>query len=137
MNIAIIGAGAAGLAAAYDLAGLGHQVTIYEAAPHTGGLAAGFKEPHWDWSVEKFYHHWFQSDKDVLGLIDEIGARDKVLFPRPYTVIYYQGQFYPFDHMFSNYRCSCCGTFPWPMSCASGWPARSSSSVPIGKLWNK
>ncbi len=46
MNIAIIGAGAAGLAAAYDLAGLGHQVTIYEAAPNTGGLAAGFKEPH-------------------------------------------------------------------------------------------
>jgi protoporphyrinogen oxidase len=102
MNIAIIGAGAAGLSAAYDLAGLGQQVTVYEAAPHTGGLAAGFKEPHWDWAMEKFYHHWFQSDKDVLRLIDEIGARDKVLFPRPYTVIYYQGQFHPFDHMFSN-----------------------------------
>ena len=102
MNIAIIGAGAAGLAAAYDLAGLGHPVTVYEAAPHVGGLAAGFKEPHWDWTMEKFYHHWFQSDRAVLGLIDELGARDRVLFPRPYTVIYYQGQFYPFDHMFSN-----------------------------------
>ena len=102
MNIAIIGAGAAGLSAAYDLVGLGHQVTIYEAAPHTGGLAAGFKEPHWDWTMEKFYHHWFQSDKDVLGLIDEIGARDKVLFPRPITAIYYQGQFHPFDSMFTN-----------------------------------
>ncbi len=102
MNIAIIGAGAAGLSAAYDLAGLGHQVTIYEATPNVGGLAAGFKEPHWDWAMEKFYHHWFQSDKDVLGLIDELGARDKVLFPRPYTVIYYQGDFHPFDHMYSN-----------------------------------
>lgn len=102
MNVAIIGAGAAGLSAAYDLAGLGHTVTVYEAAPNTGGLAAGFKEPHWDWTMEKFYHHWFQSDKAVLGLIDEIGARDKVLFPRPYTVIYYQGQFYPFDHMYTN-----------------------------------
>jgi protoporphyrinogen oxidase len=102
MNIAIIGAGAAGLSAAYDLAGLGHQVTVYEAAPNTGGLAAGFKEPHWNWTMEKFYHHWFQSDKDVLGLIDEIGASDKVLFPRPYTVIYYNGQFHPFDHMYSN-----------------------------------
>jgi protoporphyrinogen oxidase len=101
-NIAIIGAGAAGLSAAYDLAGLGHQVTIYEAAPHTGGLAAGFKEPHWDWTMEKFYHHWFQSDKDVLGLIDEIGARDKVLFPRPITAIYYHDQFHPFDSMFTN-----------------------------------
>jgi protoporphyrinogen oxidase len=102
MNIAIIGAGATGLSAAYDLAGLGHQVTVYEAAPNTGGLAAGFKEPHWDWAMEKFYHHWFQSDKDVLGLIDEIGAHDKVSFPRPYTVIYYNGQFCPFDHMYTN-----------------------------------
>lgn len=102
MNIAIIGAGAAGLSAAYDLAGLGHQITVYEAASHTGGLAAGFKEPHWDWTMEKFYHHWFQSDKDVLGLIDEIGARDKVLFPRPVTAIYYQGRFHPFDSMFTN-----------------------------------
>ena len=102
MNIAIIGAGAAGLSAAYDLAGLGHQVTVFEAAAHTGGLAAGFKEPHWDWAMEKFYHHWFQSDKDVLGLIDEIGARDKVLFPRPITAIYYAGQFHPFDSMFTN-----------------------------------
>jgi protoporphyrinogen oxidase len=102
MNIAILGAGAAGLSAAYDLAGLGHQVTLYEAAPQVGGLAAGFKEPHWDWAVEKFYHHWFQSDKDVLGLIAELGARDRVLFPRPVTAIYYAGRFHPFDSMFSN-----------------------------------
>ncbi|MDH5606973.1 MAG: FAD-dependent oxidoreductase, partial [Anaerolineae bacterium] len=59
MKIAIIGAGYAGMAAAYDLAKDGHTVTIFEAAKHVGGLAAGFKEPHWDWSVEKFYHHWF------------------------------------------------------------------------------
>ncbi len=102
MKIAIIGAGATGLSAAYDLAGLGHAVTLYEAAPQTGGLAAGFKEPHWDWSMEKFYHHWFQSDRAVLGLIDELGARDRVLFPRPVTAIYYHGQFHPFDSMFTN-----------------------------------
>jgi protoporphyrinogen oxidase len=101
-SIAIIGAGAAGLAAAYDLAGAGHQVTVYEAAPNAGGLASGFKEPHWDWSIERFYHHWFQTDSSVLGLINEISASDKVLFPRPITAIYYQGQFYPFDSMFTN-----------------------------------
>jgi protoporphyrinogen oxidase len=102
MKAAIIGAGAAGLAAAYDLAGAGHQVTVYEAGANAGGLASGFKEPHWDWTLERFYHHWFQSDHDVLRLIDEIGARDKVLFPRPTTVIYYRGRFYPFDSMFGN-----------------------------------
>ena len=96
-QIAIIGAGFGGLSAAYDLANNGHKVTIYEAADHVGGLAAGFKEPHWDWSVEEFYHHWFESDRYLFGLIDELGWSDRVLFPRPYTVMYYEGKYYPFD----------------------------------------
>lgn len=102
MNIAIVGAGPAGLAAAYDLSRAGGRVTLFEAAPHVGGLASGFKAAHWDWSLEKFYHHWFQSDKDILGLIAELGWSDQVLFPRPYTVIYYAGRFHPFDHIFTN-----------------------------------
>jgi protoporphyrinogen oxidase len=96
-NIAIIGAGIGGMAAAYDLVRLGNQVTIYEASDQVGGLASGFKEPHWDWSVEKFYHHWFATDRHILQLIDELGWRDQVLFPRPFTVMYYKGKFYPFD----------------------------------------
>jgi protoporphyrinogen oxidase len=96
-NIAILGAGFGGLSAAYDLIRLGNQVTIYEASEHVGGLAAGFKEPHWDWSVEQFYHHWFASDQYMLGLINELGWSDKVLFPRPYTVMFYKDRFYPFD----------------------------------------
>jgi len=102
MQIAIIGAGAAGLAAAYDLTRAGHTVTIYEAAAEVGGLAAGFKAPHWDWTLEKFYHHWFASDHSILGLIQELGWSDQVLFPRPVTVIYYEGRFFPFDSMFTN-----------------------------------
>jgi len=97
MKIAIIGAGFAGLSAAYDLSKAGHQVMVFEAAGHVGGLAAGFKEPHWDWSVEHFYHHWFQSDAHMLGLIEELGLSSKVIFPRPYTVVLHQGRWYPFD----------------------------------------
>jgi protoporphyrinogen oxidase len=97
MNIAIIGAGYAGMSAAYDLIRAGHKVTIFEAAEKPGGLASGFKEPHWDWSVEHFYHHWFASDEHMLGLIDELGLRHKVLFPRPYTVLLYNDKWYPFD----------------------------------------
>jgi protoporphyrinogen oxidase len=85
------------MAAAFDLARAGRKVTIFEAADHVGGLASGFKEPQWDWSVEKFYHHWFASDRHILELIDELGCRDKVIFPRPYTVMYHNGKFYPFD----------------------------------------
>ena len=57
MNVAIIGAGPAGLSAAYDLAREAHRVTVFEGAPEVGGLASGFKAPHWDWTLEKFYHH--------------------------------------------------------------------------------
>jgi protoporphyrinogen oxidase len=101
-RIAIVGAGVAGLAAAYDLNKAGHRVVVYEAAPGVGGLAAGFRAPHWDWTLEKFYHHWFASDQHMLGLIEELGWSDQVLFPRPYTVIYFGGKFYPFDSITSN-----------------------------------
>ena len=96
-STAIIGAGFGGLAAAWDLARAGRRVTIFEAASVPGGLAAGFKEPHWDWYVEKFYHHWFQSDRHMLGLIEELGLSDKVVFPRPFTVLLHDERWYPFD----------------------------------------
>ena len=104
MKIAIIGAGYGGLAAAYDLRKAGHEVVIYESANYVGGLASGFKEPHWDWSVEKFYHHWFQSDDSMMGLIQELGLQDKVIFPRPLTVMYFNGKFYPFDSILNALR---------------------------------
>jgi protoporphyrinogen oxidase len=97
MKIAVIGAGFGGLAAAYDLACAGHEVVIYEANDQPGGLAMGFKEPGWDWSVEAYYHHWFASDIHMLDLIRELGLSDKVLFPRPFTVMLYKGKWYPFD----------------------------------------
>ncbi|MBC8330610.1 MAG: NAD(P)/FAD-dependent oxidoreductase [Anaerolineae bacterium] len=89
----------AGMSAAYDLVSAGHSVTIYEASEKVGGLASGFKEPHWDWSVEKFYHHWFASDAHMLGLSEELGLSAKVLFPRPYTVLLHNEKWYPFDSM--------------------------------------
>lgn len=97
MNIAIIGAGFGGLASAYDLVRAGHDVTIFEADATPGGLAAGFKEPGWDWSVEKFYHHWFTSDQHMFRLFRELEVEDKVLVLNPKTVMYHQGKFYPFD----------------------------------------
>jgi protoporphyrinogen oxidase len=96
-SIAVVGAGIGGLSAAYDLAKDGNKVVIFEASDHVGGLAAGFKEPHWDWTVERFYHHWFHSDEHMLGLIDELGWSNQVIFPKPTTVMYYRGKFYPFD----------------------------------------
>lgn len=94
MKIGIIGAGAAGLSAAWDLAGAGHEVTIFEAGAEVGGLAAGFRDESWEWSLEKFYHHWFQTDQDMLGLIAELGKSDRVIFPRPKTSYWIDGRIY-------------------------------------------
>jgi protoporphyrinogen oxidase len=104
MRAAIVGAGAGGLAAAYDLIRAGVEVTVFEASDHVGGLAAGFRDSRWEWSVERYYHHWFASDHGILGLIDELGWRDRVLFPRPVTAVFHAGKFYPLDSAFAVLR---------------------------------
>ena len=96
-HYAIIGAGLGGLSAALDLRKVGHAVTVFEGADYVGGLAAGFKQPGWDWSVERFYHHWFLSDSSIFGLLAELGLSDQVKILQPKTVAYYQGRFYPLD----------------------------------------
>jgi protoporphyrinogen oxidase len=95
--VAIIGAGATGLAAAYDLTRKGSTVELYEAGAEVGGLAAGFRDQNWEWTLEKFYHHWFANDDAVLGLIEELGAADRVLLPRPITSLWLGGKVYPMD----------------------------------------
>jgi protoporphyrinogen oxidase len=97
MNVAIIGAGAAGLSAAYDLTRLSHRVTLYEAADIVGGLAAGFKDEGWDWSLERYYHHWFANDRAVMDLVHELGLGDRLLFPRPITSNWHAGKIYQHD----------------------------------------
>lgn len=96
-QVAIIGAGFTGLAAAYRLARAGWQVTVYEAQAQAGGLAGGFRAAGWSWSLEYFYHHWFTSDRTLLGWLRELGWSHKVVFRRPLTVVYHQERFYPLD----------------------------------------
>jgi len=83
LDVAVIGAGFAGLAAAYDLAGSGHRVTVYDAQATAGGLASGFRDASWDWPLEHFYHHVFLTDHAILGLAREIGFGDRILTLRP------------------------------------------------------
>jgi protoporphyrinogen oxidase len=84
MKIAIFGGGIAGLTAAYYLSKKNHQVTIFEKEKILGGLASGFKTNHWDWYLERAYHHLFANDSDILNFAKEIGF-DKIFFRSPET----------------------------------------------------
>lgn len=95
MNIAIIGAGFTGLAAGYRLSKQGHNVTIFEKDSKPGGLAIGYKEKEWEWTLEEHYHHWFTNDSHVLNLAKEINH--EVLIRRPLTSVFVEDHIYQFD----------------------------------------
>lgn len=95
MRIAIIGAGFTGLSAAFEFSKKGHQVSIFEKENSPGGLAIGYKEKNWDWSLEKHYHHWFTNDKTILNLAKEINY--EVITKRPKTSVYVKGEIYQLD----------------------------------------
>jgi protoporphyrinogen oxidase len=84
MKIAILGGGITGLTAAYFLGEKGHQVTVMEKENLLGGLASGFKNDHWNWYLERTYHHLFASDSDILDFAKEIGFK-KIYFRKPVT----------------------------------------------------
>ena len=100
---AVLGGGVLGLTAALRLAQRGHQVTVFEREPLPGGLAAGFRvgAPGTDvtddvW-LDKFYHHLFKSDTAIIGLIDELGMHDELLWRRPLTVALRGGEVHQLD----------------------------------------
>jgi protoporphyrinogen oxidase len=97
VRIAIIGAGISGLAAAFDFVREGHEAVVFESSDEVGGLASGFQDDRWEWSLEKYYHHWFQSDSEILRLAEDLGVREKVIYPKPVTALYHEGRFHAFD----------------------------------------
>lgn len=95
MHVGIIGGGLTGLSAAIYLAQHDHQVTLFEATPQLGGLAAGFKDPCWDWPLEKHYHHLFASDWSIRHLAEVIDC--PVSYQHPLTSTWYAGSSYQLD----------------------------------------
>lgn len=95
MKLGIIGAGFTGLSAAYELQKQGHTVTVIEKDAQPGGLAIGYKEKDWDWSLEKHYHHWFTNDNFVINLAKEIDHH--VIIKRPKTSVFLNNHLYQLD----------------------------------------
>lgn len=82
-RIGIVGAGLMGMALAYKLAADGHRVTIIEHSDQPGGLATWHDYGEFSW--DKFYHVILPSDKNLIGLIKELGMGDDLQWQRTYT----------------------------------------------------
>lgn len=91
-QITIVGAGFTGLTAAYELLKKGISVTVLEAEPEIGGLAAAFDVG--NEKLDRFYHHWFTNDLEVMRLIDELCLNDRVQVNPTNTGIYYANSFF-------------------------------------------
>lgn len=94
MKIGIIGAGAAGLAAAYDFAKSGHEVTVFESAPFVGGQASTIEVG--GGRLERGYHHLFTNDTAIIDLMDELGIGDSMRWMPSTVGTYADGKIYPF-----------------------------------------
>lgn len=94
MNIGIIGGGIAGLTAAYELGKKGHQVAVFEKEAELGGQAATFEVA--EERLERFYHHIFVSDVDIIQLIDELGLGEKLMWLESRVGFLHQGRIYDF-----------------------------------------
>ena len=92
MKIGIIGAGIAGLAAAYDLSKKGHKVVVYEAAHFIGGQASTI--PVGGSPLERGYHHLFTNDKAILDLMDDLGIGDAMKWYPSRVGTYTSGKVY-------------------------------------------
>ncbi|MFA4905306.1 MAG: FAD-dependent oxidoreductase [Candidatus Margulisiibacteriota bacterium] len=98
MKIAIVGGGVTGLSLAYFLTKKGKRVTVFEKEPYLGGLASTF--PFQNTRLEKFYHHLFSSDREMLRLITELGLLSEVVWSRSSMGFRTKGKSYPFTSPF-------------------------------------
>lgn len=95
MRVAVLGAGVAGLTAAYRLAQAGHAVDVYERWPGLGGQAATL-DVGGGHRLERYYHHLFTSDRHIAALYEELGMPDELEWRDSSTAFFADGRQWPF-----------------------------------------
>ena len=114
MKISIVGGGITGLTVAHQLLKKGYKVVVYE-HNQPGGLAGGVLFPGTkDIYLDKYYHHIFKSDIEIIRLIEEHGLGSDLMWLESKSGIFTKGHHWPF-----------------------GTPRDLLSFSPIGNLWQR
>ena len=92
-TVAVIGAGPAGLTAAYQLQKSGVNVTLYESSDSVGGMAKSFEL--WGQIVDLGPHRFFSNDRRVNEFWIDAVDREFVMVKR-LTRIYYNKKFFSY-----------------------------------------
>lgn len=90
-NVAVIGAGPAGMTAAYELSKADHRVTVFEAAPAVGGMSRTIEL--WGQKVDIGPHRFFSTDTRVNKLWLEVVGKDYAMVDR-LTRIFYRNRYF-------------------------------------------
>jgi protoporphyrinogen oxidase len=91
-----------GLAAAYYALKRGHAVTLLEAAPEPGGMAAHFNLG--GLSIERFYHFVCKADRATFDLLSDLGLSNKMRWVPTSMGYYFEGALYPWGDPVSLMR---------------------------------
>ncbi|MBN1357009.1 NAD(P)/FAD-dependent oxidoreductase [bacterium] len=91
-HVCIIGAGISGLSAAWEFSNSGFEVDVFEREALPGGLAGWFESA--GTTLEKFYHHIYNKDQDIIQLIQELDQRENLVFKSTITGCFYVNRIY-------------------------------------------
>jgi protoporphyrinogen oxidase len=95
MKVAVLGAGVAGLTAAYRLGRNGHEAVVYERWPGLGGQAATIDVGD-GVRLERYYHALVATDREIVELCEELGIGDELTTWPSSLGMFYGGRLYPF-----------------------------------------
>jgi len=101
-SVAIIGGGMCGLFCGYYLSKAGFKVTIFEKKDVLGGFLATIK--HENILFEKYYHHIFKNDFELINLLDELELSRKLIWRKGISANFVNQKLLPSNSFFDWLR---------------------------------
>src|SRR3989338_3251815 len=101
-DITILGAGIAGLTAAYDLSKKGKRVIVIEKENEAGGLARSFA--HKGFILDYGPHIFWAEHNETKKLMYEVGIKDNIYYKHLHHGIWYNNRIYDYSRLLHKLR---------------------------------